>query len=587
MHNAEQLNVLSVTDLKAIAESLLIPKTKISKLKKGELVELILKQANNNTSEGLNNTTTLTPVDETQKEHTHRAIEQISIESESTQQNLEDLNDTKALNPEMNQENAVANNDKKIRNRINKVVHKVATNSTPTAEIKESTTQTVQNKETIVEEKTEEKILENKPFEHKPNHNKHPKYPNHQNGNNNRNNNSESKNNEVVEELSPIIEEEKKEIFNIDLDGVIPGEGVLEIIPEGYGFLRSSDYNYLSSPDDVYVSPGQIKLIGLKTGDTIVGTIRPPKEGEKYFALLKVDSINGKTPQEIRDRIPFDYLTPLFPNEKLNLFQDERHLTTRVVDLFTPIGKGQRGMIVAQPKVGKTMLLKDVANAIAKNHPEVYLIVLLIDERPEEVTDMQRSVNAEVVASTFDEPADRHVKVSNIVLQKAKRLVECGHDVVILLDSITRLARAYNTVAPSSGKVLSGGVEANALHKPKQFFGAARNIENGGSLTIVATALIETGSKMDEVIFEEFKGTGNMELQLDRKLANKRIFPAIDVTSSSTRRDDLLLDKDTLSKMWILRNHLADMTSEEAMKFLLNQMKGTRSNEEFLLMMNR
>ena len=587
MHNAEQLNVLSVTDLKAIAESLLIPKTKISKLKKGELVELILKQANNNTSEGLNNTTTLTPVDETQKEHTHRAIEQISIESESTQQNLEDLNDTKALNPEMNQENAVANNDKKIRNRINKVVHKVATNSTPTAEIKESTTQTVQNKETIVEEKTEEKILENKPFEHKPNHNKHPKYPNHQNGNNNRNNNSESKNNEVVEELSPIIEEEKKEIFNIDLDGVIPGEGVLEIIPEGYGFLRSSDYNYLSSPDDVYVSPGQIKLIGLKTGDTIVGTIRPPKEGEKYFALLKVDSINGKTPQEIRDRIPFDYLTPLFPNEKLNLFQDERHLTTRVVDLFTPIGKGQRGMIVAQPKVGKTMLLKDVANAIAKNHPEVYLIVLLIDERPEEVPDMQRSVNAEVVASTFDEPADRHVKVSNIVLQKAKRLVECGHDVVILLDSITRLARAYNTVAPSSGKVLSGGVEANALHKPKQFFGAARNIENGGSLTIVATALIETGSKMDEVIFEEFKGTGNMELQLDRKLANKRIFPAIDVTSSSTRRDDLLLDKDTLSKMWILRNHLADMTSEEAMKFLLNQMKGTRSNEEFLLMMNR
>ncbi len=583
MHNAEQLNVLSVTDLKAIAESLLIPKTKISKLKKGDLVELILKQANNNTSEEPNNTTTLTPVDETQKEHTHRAIEQISIESESTQQNLEDLNDTKALNPEMNQENAVANNDKKIRNRINKIVHKVATNSTPTAEIKESTTQTVQN----VEEKTEEKILENKPFEHKPNHNKHPKYPNHQNGNNNRNNNSESKNNEVVEELSPIIEEEKKEIFNIDLDGVIPGEGVLEIIPEGYGFLRSSDYNYLSSPDDVYVSPGQIKLIGLKTGDTIVGTIRPPKEGEKYFALLKVDSINGKTPQEIRDRIPFDYLTPLFPNEKLNLFQDERHLTTRVVDLFTPIGKGQRGMIVAQPKVGKTMLLKDVANAIAKNHPEVYLIVLLIDERPEEVTDMQRSVNAEVVASTFDEPADRHVKVSNIVLQKAKRLVECGHDVVILLDSITRLARAYNTVAPSSGKVLSGGVEANALHKPKQFFGAARNIENGGSLTIVATALIETGSKMDEVIFEEFKGTGNMELQLDRKLANKRIFPAIDVTSSSTRRDDLLLDKDTLSKMWILRNHLADMTSEEAMKFLLNQMKGTRSNEEFLLMMNR
>jgi transcription termination factor Rho len=327
--------------------------------------------------------------------------------------------------------------------------------------------------------------------------------------------------------------------------------------------------------------------MGLKTGDTIVGTVRPPKEGEKYFALIKVESINGKTPQSIRDRVPFDYLTPLFPNEKLDLFYDATTYTTRLVDLFAPIGKGQRGMIVAQPKTGKTMLLKDIANAIAKNHPEVYLIVLLIDERPEEVTDMQRSVNAEVVASTFDEPADRHVKVSNIVLQKAKRLVECGHDVVILLDSITRLARAHNTVAPSSGKVLSGGVEANALHKPKQFFGAARNIENGGSLTIVATALIETGSKMDEVIFEEFKGTGNMELSLDRKLSNRRIFPAMDVISSSTRRDDLLLSKDNLQKMWILRNHLADMNSEEAMKFLLQQMTGTKNNEEFLLMMNR
>lgn len=587
MHNAEQLNVLSVSDLKAIAESMLIPKTKISKLKKGEMIELILKQANNNTSEEPINKMTITPIDEVQKEPTHQEVEQIRIDSESTKQNLEATSDANVVNPDTNQENVVANNDKKIRNRINKVVHKVSSNTPASPELKENAPQAVQLKDSIEEEKVEEKILEKKPFEHKPNHNKHPKYPNHQNGNNNRNNNNGNNNNEVVVENENLIEEEKKEVFNIDLDGVIPGEGVLEIIPEGYGFLRSSDYNYLSSPDDVYVSPGQIKLIGLKTGDTIVGTIRPPKEGEKYFALLKVDSINGKTPQEIRDRIPFDYLTPLFPNEKLNLFQDDRHLTTRVVDLFTPIGKGQRGMIVAQPKVGKTMLLKDVANAIAKNHPEVYLIVLLIDERPEEVTDMQRSVNAEVVASTFDEPADRHVKVSNIVLQKAKRLVECGHDVVILLDSITRLARAYNTVAPSSGKVLSGGVEANALHKPKQFFGAARNIENGGSLTIVATALIETGSKMDEVIFEEFKGTGNMELQLDRKLANKRIFPAIDVTSSSTRRDDLLLDKDTLSKMWILRNHLADMTSEEAMKFLLNQMKGTRSNEEFLLMMNR
>jgi transcription termination factor Rho len=375
--------------------------------------------------------------------------------------------------------------------------------------------------------------------------------------------------------------------FNIELDGAILAEGVLEIIPEGYGFLRSADYNYLSSPDDVYVSPSQIKMMGLKTGDTIVATIRPPKEGEKYFAMIKVETINGKTPNEIRDRVPFDYLTPLFPTEKLNLFYEPNVYTTRIVDLFTPIGKGQRGMIVAQPKVGKTMLLKDIANSIAKNHPEVYLIVLLIDERPEEVTDMQRSVNAEVIASTFDEPADRHVKVSNIVLQKAKRLVECGHDVVILLDSITRLARAHNTVAPSSGKVLSGGVEANALHKPKQFFGAARNIENGGSLTIVATALIDTGSKMDEVIFEEFKGTGNMELTLDRRLANKRIFPAVDVIASSTRRDDLLLDKEMQQKIWILRNYLSDMNPEEAMQFLLQQMRGTRSNEEFLITMNR
>jgi len=376
------------------------------------------------------------------------------------------------------------------------------------------------------------------------------------------------------------------EIFN-DLDASITAEGVLEIIPDGYGFLRSADYNYLSSPDDVYVSPSQIKMLGLKTGDTIVCVIRPPKEGEKYFALVKVETINGKLPHQIRDRVPFDYLTPLFPTEKLNLFLEPNNYSTRIVDLFTPIGKGQRGMIVAQPKVGKTMLLKDIANAIAKNHPEVYLIVLLIDERPEEVTDMQRSVNAEVIASTFDEPADRHVKVSNIVLQKAKRLVECGHDVVILLDSITRLARAHNTTAPSSGKVLSGGVEANALHKPKQFFGAARNIENGGSLTIVATALIDTGSKMDEVIFEEFKGTGNMELALDRKIANKRLFPAVDVVASSTRRDDLLLDKDLQQKIWILRNHLADMTAEEALQFILQQMRGTRSNEEFLIMMNR
>ncbi len=374
--------------------------------------------------------------------------------------------------------------------------------------------------------------------------------------------------------------------FNIEFDGVIQGEGVLEMMPDGYGFLRSSDYNYLSSPDDVYVSPSQIKLFGLKTGDTVYGSVRPPKEGEKYFALLKVETINGKGPEEVRDRVPFDYLTPLFPHEKLNLFTTSTNFSTRIIDLFTPIGKGQRGLIVAQPKVGKTMLLKEVANAIAANHPECYLMVVLVDERPEEVTDMERSVRAEVIASTFDEPAEKHVKVSTIALQKAKRLVECGHDVVILLDSITRLARAHNTVAPASGKVLSGGVEANAMQKPKQFFGAARKIENGGSLTILATALIETGSKMDEVIFEEFKGTGNMELQLDRRLANRRIFPAIDLVSSSTRRDDLLLDRETLQRMNILRLYINDMNTEEAMNELLKRMRGTRDNIEFLASMN-
>lgn len=375
--------------------------------------------------------------------------------------------------------------------------------------------------------------------------------------------------------------------FNVEFDGIINSEGVLEMMPDGYGFLRSSDYNYLSSPDDVYVSPSQIKLFGLKTGDTVTGTVRPPKEGEKYFALLKVDFINGKRPDEVRDRVPFDYLTPLFPFQKLNLFTTPNNYSTRIMDLFTPIGKGQRGLIVAQPKVGKTILLKEVANAIAANHPEVYLMVVLIDERPEEVTDMERSVRAEVLASTFDEPAEKHVKVSNIALQKAKRLVECGHDVVILLDSITRLARAHNTVAPASGKVLSGGVEANAMQKPKQFFGAARKIEHGGSLTILATALIDTGSKMDEVIFEEFKGTGNMELQLDRRLANKRIFPAIDLVSSSTRRDDLLLDKEVLQRMNILRLYINDMNTEEAMNELLKRMRGTKDNEEFLASMNR
>lgn len=409
---------------------------------------------------------------------------------------------------------------------------------------------------------------ENQQREHNHNYNRGPREERNHNQHHNQNQNQQNK---------PNIKE---------FDGAISNEGVLEIMQDGYGFLRSSDYNYLASPDDIYVSPSQIKLFGLKTGDTCKGSIRPPKEGEKYFALLKVESVNGKTTEEIRDRVAFEYLTPLFPDEKLNLSTSGTDMSMRILDLFSPIGKGQRGMIVAQPKTGKTVLLKNIANAIAENHPEVYLLVLLIDERPEEVTDMARSVKAEVIASTFDEQAERHVKVASIVLEKAKRMVECGHDVVILLDSITRLARAYNTVVPSSGKILSGGVDANALHKPKRFFGAARNIENGGSLTIIATALIETGSKMDEVIFEEFKGTGNMELQLDRKLSNKRVYPAIDVTASGTRREDLLLKEEELQRVWILRKYMADMNSNEAMELLLSRMKGTRNNNEFLLSMN-
>jgi len=390
------------------------------------------------------------------------------------------------------------------------------------------------------------------------------------------------------EEVQEIKKEHKKhpKMSIKEFDGAIENEGVLEIMQDGYGFLRSSDYNYLASPDDIYVSPSQIKLFGLKTGDIVKGQIRPPKDGEKYFALLRVETVNGKTTEEIRDRVPFEYLTPLFPEEKLNLSGSPSNYSTRIMDMFSPIGKGQRGMIVAQPKTGKTVLLQNIANAIAENHPEVYLMILLIDERPEEVTDMARSVKAEVISSTFDEQAERHVKVSGLVLEKAKRMVECGHDVVILLDSITRLARAHNTVVPSSGKILSGGVDANALHKPKRFFGAARNVEHGGSLTIIATALIETGSKMDEVIFEEFKGTGNMELQLDRKLSNKRVYPAIDVPASGTRREELLLDQEFMQRVWILRKFMSDMNSVEAMEFLLSKMKGTRNNEEFLVSMN-
>ena len=410
----------------------------------------------------------------------------------------------------------------------------------------------------------------------------HPQKQNHNNGNHN--NPKRKKDNHEVNHNRDNRNRYREPDF--EFEGIINTEGVLEMMQEGYGFLRSSDFNYLSSPDDVYVSQSQIRLFGLKTGDTVLGTVRPPKEGEKYFPLIKVDKINGLDPKVVRDRVSFEHLTPLFPEEKFNIAEKQSTISTRIIDLFSPIGKGQRGMIVSQPKTGKTMLLKDIANAIAANHPEVYQLILLIDERPEEVTDMQRNVNGEVVASTFDEPADRHVKVANIVLEKAKRMVECGHDVVILLDSITRLARAYNTVQPASGKILSGGVDANALHKPKRFFGAARNIEGGGSLSIIATALTETGSKMDEVIFDEFKGTGNMELQLDRRIANRRIFPAIDLISSSTRRDDILLDENTIKRMWIMRKYLADMNPVEAMEFINDRFLKTKNNEEFLISMN-
>lgn len=443
-------------------------------------------------------------------------------------------------------------------------------------EVKEATKENIEVVETVTEEKIEvpapvKKINPNQLHKQNPNPNPNPN-PN-QNGNGNQNPNFKNKKSNFA-------------ASDFEFDGIIESEGVLEMMPDGYGFLRSSDYNYLASPDDIYLSTSQIRLFGLKTGDTVKGVVRPPKEGEKFFPLVRVLKINGHDPQVVRDRVSFEHLTPVFPSEKFKLAEKQSTISTRIIDLFSPIGKGQRGMIVAQPKTGKTMLLKEIANAIAANHPEVYLIVLLIDERPEEVTDMQRSVRGEVIASTFDREPQEHVKIANIVLEKAKRLVECGHDVVILLDSITRLARAYNTVQPASGKVLSGGVDANALQKPKRFFGAARNVENGGSLSIIATALTETGSKMDEVIFEEFKGTGNMELQLDRKIANKRIFPAIDLTSSSTRRDDMLLDQKTLQRMWIMRKYLSDMNPVEAMDFINDRFKKTKNNEEFLISMN-
>ena len=590
---------ISNEDEKAIIKRTRMPKSNLSETKNKDFFD---KKKNRNITE------TLLPNDEVFK--TEESLDQepknknsnfsdISKDEvvDSTKiQNVENTNDDKM--PEKEDVKDVPQNNerpkfiKSAKIFVKKGQNQTADNSSVQSVDKESNL-IPQNQNIPPQNKTQESKIQ-RPLSKNPNHNNpnHPSYnPNLNQNQNSTPNNSSYQNNPNYSSNSnpnPNYKGKKNNYRDADyeFDGIIESEGVLEMMPDGYGFLRSSDYNYLASPDDIYLSTSQIRLFGLKTGDTVKGVVRPPKEGEKFFPLVKVLKINGHDPQVVRDRISFEHLTPLFPNQKFNLTQKHSSVSTRIIDLFSPIGKGQRGMIVAQPKTGKTMLLKDIANAIAANHPEVYLIVLLIDERPEEVTDMQRSVRGEVIASTFDEPADRHVKVANIVLEKAKRLVECGHDVVILLDSITRLARAYNTVQPASGKVLSGGVDANALQKPKRFFGAARKIENGGSLSIIATALTETGSKMDEVIFEEFKGTGNMELQLDRKISNKRIFPAIDLTSSSTRRDDLLLDESTLQRMWILRKYLADMNPVEAMDFINDRIKRTQNNAEFLISMN-
>lgn len=574
MYDILQLNQKTVAELKEIAKELEI--SKYQKLKKEDLIYTILDQqaiAPKKVDSAVKQTESAkdkskkkpgrppkkstTDSKSSEKEKTEGSTEKKEVKSEKKEAPKPQETEKKVAYPKK------APSERKIRPRLQ---NQSDSKSNDTSKSKEAAGE--QSKSANAKEQEADKRVAYK------------KRDNNSNNNNNPRNNGNTSNNNTNERRQP----NKKEF---DFDGIITGEGVLEMMPDGYGFLRSSDYNYLNSPDDIYVSQSQVKLFGLKTGDTVRGTVRPPKEGEKYFPLIKVEEINGRDPEFVRDRVPFDYLTPLFPYEKFNLTgHKEETLSTRVIDLFTPIGKGQRGLIVSQPKTGKTTLLKEVANAIAANHPEVYLLILLIDERPEEVTDMARSVNAEVIASTFDEPADRHVKVANIVLEKAKRMTECGHDVVILLDSITRLARAYNTVSPASGKVLSGGVDANALHKPKRFFGAARKIENGGSLTILSTALTDTGSKMDEVIFEEFKGTGNMELQLDRKISNRRIYPAIDIVSSSTRKEDLLLGKDVTQRMWVLRNHIADMNPVEAMDFLKDRMRKTKDNEEFLTSMN-
>ena len=594
MYNKSQLDTKSLDDLKKIAQELKIPK--LNKLTEKDLIYKILDhQAANPSKEETEKLSEPKPKTQKRTRLKPKPVAESNVGSSKTINSQSQTAKTPT---------ATSTNDKKAQKNIFEMpdfilpeIPKIDDIKIPDLNFKASTSKISETKEEV--KPKEEAVPEAKKEIKKPIKEEEKKEPKQQNNVSeekketketkvvNQENNEGNKSELNIE--SPISQQTQsnKVVYNFEKEGLIISEGVLEIMPDGYGFLRSSDYNYLNSPDDIYVSQSQVKLFGLKTGDTVKGTIRPPKDGEKYFPMVKAELINGRTPDQIRDRVPFDYLTPLFPEEKFKLTGHKAEsLSTRVIDLFTPIGKGQRALIVAQPKTGKTTLLKEVANAIAANHPDVYLIVLLIDERPEEVTDMQRTVNAEVIASTFDEPAERHVKIANLVLEKAKRMTECGHDVVIVLDSITRLARAYNTVAPSSGKVLSGGVEANALQKPKRFFGAARKIENGGSLTIIATALIETGSKMDEVIFEEFKGTGNMELQLDRKISNKRIYPAIDIVASSTRREDLLMEASIVGRMGIVRNFLADMNPVEAMEFIKKQMQNTRNNEEFLLSMN-
>ena len=563
MFDISELKTKKLTDLQAIAKT--IGLTKVSQLKKLDLVYKIL-DAQAESSASIAKPKDEKPKDEKPKRKRIEKAEDVEKKPKKKKVSAEKVEVEKGKQPVVKK---VEEKPIEVKNQqVTEVKQPVEAKKAP-VEVKKNTPRPRKEVEAAKKAQQNQQANNNKQPQQK--NQKNNKQPQHKNQNTNKPRHKSGN---------------KYRDPDFEFDGIIESEGVLEMMPDGYGFLRSSDYNYLSSPDDIYVSQSQIKLFGLKTGDTVLGNVRPPKEGEKYFPLIRVSKINGLSPNIVRDRVSFEHLTPLFSEEKFNLAERGSSLSTRIIDLFSPIGKGQRGMIVAQPKTGKTMLLKDVANAIAANHPEVYQLVLLIDERPEEVTDMKRNVRGEVVASTFDEPADKHVRVANIVLEKAKRLVECGHDVVILLDSITRLARAYNTVAPASGKILSGGIDANALHKPKRFFGAARNIENGGSLTIIATALTETGSKMDEVIFEEFKGTGNMELQLDRNISNRRIYPAIDLIKSSTRRDDLLLDDKTVQRMWVLRKYLADMNPVEAMTFINDRIRTSKNNDEFLISMN-